>query len=547
MIAQPHNPAGARSWPGRHKPGVGGIERRAFARHHAAWLVQPLLLILAAALFLPIVPTYFLADDFSWVFNNYAFDWSNATQLLVGDWPRFMAHEFRPLWALTFRLDLSLWGIDPRALHLTNIALHVLTSALVYFVASRASNGSIAAATLALGFFIVAPVHEGAVAWIAARGHVLVTMFILATLLLFTEFRRTGRLSYYVASMVSAIGSFMSLELCVALPPLLLLHELVYPSPSVHRSTLKRLLVHAPVWIFLIAYFAVRLMFFGSIQRTGDEIPSLERIVFTLWRGVQGLWLSPTMMVEGLPWLTVTCVALLMVVLISPLILARGHELDRYLRGVVYFGICWPLITLLPLLGAYGQRHLYLASVGPAILTGMAAGQLISGSRRRALVASSAPLVLLAIYGWLLVTGVQDFAHNGELSYQLLGEIEAANPQIATNDQSVLVVIPEIPDKRRVFWAYALRFVVRPPFMAQDVSSDVLPSLDAYGDDLDEWLVRFQPVLTRIANGEITTVQVIEWDMSAGSFRRRVMIPVDFLAQGYLSPAGPLMREGVRH
>jgi hypothetical protein len=372
-------------------------------------------------------------------------------------------------------------------------------------------------------------------------------MFILATLLLFTQFRRTGRLGYYVASMLSSIAAFMSLELCVALPPLLLLYDLVYPSPSARHTSVKRLLVHVPFWCMLLAYFAIRLALFGSFERGGEEMPSASRIIFTVWRGVQGLWLSPTMMVEGLPWLTLACLALLMLVLISPLILARGHELGQYLRGVVYFGVCWPLITLLPLFGAYGQRHLYLASVGPAILTGMAAALLLSGSRRRALVASSAPLALLVLYGGLLVTGVRDFARNGALSYQLLGEIEAAAPHLAATDQSVLVVIPEIPDKRRVFWAYALLFVARPPFMAHDLSSDVLPSLDAYGDDLDEWLVHFQPLLARITNGETTTIEVIEWDMSDSSFRRRVVDPVDFLAQGYLLPDGPLMREGVRH
>jgi hypothetical protein len=323
---------------------------------------------------------------------------------------------------------------------------------------------------------------------------------------------------------------------------------LVYPSPSVGRPTAKRLLVHVPFWCLLLVYFAVRRMLFGSIQRGGEEMPSLQRVIVTVWRGIEGLWLSPTMMVEGLPWLPVLCIALLMLVLILPLMLARGHGLDRYLRAVVNFGMCWPVVALLPLLGAYGQRHLYLASVGPAILSGMAVGQLLGSSfGRRARVAMCAPLALLVLYGVLLVTGVQDFARNGELSYRLLGEIEAAAPEIAANDQSVLIVIPELPDKRRVFWAYALRFVVQPPFMAHDLSSDVLPSLDGYGDDLDEWLVRFQPLLARIANGEITTIQIIEWDRSAGSFRRRVLNPAEFVAQGYLSPGGPLMREGVRH
>jgi hypothetical protein len=459
-----------------------------------------------------------------------------------------MAHEYRALWAFLFRADLRLWGVDPVALHVTNLVLHLLASSLTYSVAAKAVKRRSSAAMLALAFFVVAPVHEGAVGWIAARGHILVTVFILATLLLFMQFRTTRCPRYYFASLLASIGALMSQELSVTVAPLILLYDLVYvrlsPARRVGRS---RLLPHVPYWGLLAAYLVMRQILFGSIERDEDQLPSPARTVSVLLRGVRNLWLSPTMMLPEQRWLTGLCVALLLFVLIAPCLFVHAKDLAEYGRGIVYFGICWPVVTLLPLFGAYGQRHLYLASVGVAVATGIAAAHLFTTRRRQTLTASSAVIALLVIHGALLGVGVRDFAANGQLSSQLLGQVEVAAPRIESANQPILVVIPELPDKRRVFWAYALRFAVHAPFLQHDVSSSVLPSLDAYGDDLDEWAQRFAPLLTRISDGDVTTLDVIELDRESGSFVRRTLRRTDFLSAGYLAPDGPLMREGVRH
>src|SRR5205814_2030619 len=108
-------------------------------------------------------------------------------------------------------------------------------------------------------FFVVAPVHEGAVAWIAARGHVLVTAPILLTIVLFRHFRWTNRLRYYFVCMLTSIGALMTQELAVTLPALLLLQDVIFRTKRPDREWAVRLvLVHGPMWCLLLAYLGFR-------------------------------------------------------------------------------------------------------------------------------------------------------------------------------------------------------------------------------------------------------------------------------------------------
>src|SRR5262245_10947614 len=90
------------------------------------------LLTLAAAIFLQVLKGYWLADDFDWVHQFYRYAWRDVPRLFIGDWSRAAAQEYRPLWAVSFITDLSLWGPDPFPLHMTNLGLHLGACILVW-------------------------------------------------------------------------------------------------------------------------------------------------------------------------------------------------------------------------------------------------------------------------------------------------------------------------------------------------------------------------------------------------------------------------------
>ena len=90
--------------------------------------------------------------------------------------PDIVARFWRPVWRLSFYLDLRLWGARPFGFLLTNVALHVGCVVLLFGVVRRLGLG-VGAAWAASAMFAVYPTHHEAVPWIAARCGPLALLF----------------------------------------------------------------------------------------------------------------------------------------------------------------------------------------------------------------------------------------------------------------------------------------------------------------------------------------------------------------------------------
>jgi tetratricopeptide (TPR) repeat protein len=75
---------------------------------------------------------------------------------------------YRPLTALSYRLDLDLWGFNPAAFHLTNILLQVLNTLLFVLLLFRLGFKDEEALAGGL-LFTLFPLHFESVAWISGR------------------------------------------------------------------------------------------------------------------------------------------------------------------------------------------------------------------------------------------------------------------------------------------------------------------------------------------------------------------------------------------
>jgi hypothetical protein len=97
---------------------------------------------------------------------------------------------YRPLSALSYLNDFIVWGANPVAFHVTNLALHTLNALLVYLLARNSlehSDFSPAVALLAALFFVVHPLTCEAVAWISGRTDLLCGLFFLMGLVILTS------------------------------------------------------------------------------------------------------------------------------------------------------------------------------------------------------------------------------------------------------------------------------------------------------------------------------------------------------------------------
>ena len=107
--------------------------------------------------------------------------------------------NYHPLTLLSLAVDFSLFGLDARGYHATNLLLHLANTALVFWLFTLLGLRSAAAALVAL-LFGVHPMHLESVAWISARKDVLYGLFFLSGLIAYLNFllRAESRSKFYI-------------------------------------------------------------------------------------------------------------------------------------------------------------------------------------------------------------------------------------------------------------------------------------------------------------------------------------------------------------
>src|SRR5208283_4014985 len=129
--------------------------------------------------------------------------------------------QYFPLTYTVFRIEHSLWGLNPTGYHSVNILLHAINALLVWLLLKRLS---VPGAWLAAALFGLHPVQVESVAWITELKSVLSLFFILLTLGCWIEFigDRSKRFWYWLALVFYALALFSKTTACT-LPAALLL------------------------------------------------------------------------------------------------------------------------------------------------------------------------------------------------------------------------------------------------------------------------------------------------------------------------------------
>ncbi len=172
--------------------GQSGEGRRRRRRGRRDILVVLLVVGMGTAAYLPSLRGGFVYDDHFLVEKNYSIR-SLAPENIF----RIVTHPindtYRPFRALSYAVDYGLWGLNPIGFRLSNLALHLLNSVLVYCLVLVIVGCRWAAAFAAL-LFTLHPVQSEAVAWMSGRKDVLAASFILGSFLWYVAARkrRTG-------------------------------------------------------------------------------------------------------------------------------------------------------------------------------------------------------------------------------------------------------------------------------------------------------------------------------------------------------------------
>jgi tetratricopeptide (TPR) repeat protein len=131
--------------------------------------------------------------------------------------------QYFPLTYTTFRLERTLWGLNPAGYHWNNLLLHAMNALLVWRLLKELG---VPGAWLAAGIFALHPVQVESVAWITERKNVLSLFFSLLALLawvVFVEERgKRWRRYYFLSLFIFALALFSKTTACT-LPAALLL------------------------------------------------------------------------------------------------------------------------------------------------------------------------------------------------------------------------------------------------------------------------------------------------------------------------------------
>jgi hypothetical protein len=208
-------------------------------RQIRTWAVRavPILILLAYA---PTLVAFFNSDDFQLI----------DALSRGGPFAIWTSNDlfFRPLTSASLYLDWWLWGTSASGYHLVSLAIHILNSVLVGWIAARLTSVSshhVSRTSWAIGaaLFGLLPSHSEAVAWIAARGDLLATLGALGSTALFISGQDSGRRSRFLLAHVCFAVGLLAKESIVLLPGILFLLDLLFfrtkPLQALRHATIS--------------------------------------------------------------------------------------------------------------------------------------------------------------------------------------------------------------------------------------------------------------------------------------------------------------------
>jgi protein O-mannosyl-transferase len=492
------------------------------------WLPALLTAALTFIAFLPALNNGFVNwdDAFNFIHNPFyrGLGWEQLRWMFGPESLRLGGH-YMPLTWLTYGLDYSLWGMNPKGYHLSSLLLHCASAAVFFWVSRRLLALSLpelggGALTLAAAFsalfFSLHPLRVESAVWITERRGLLGGLFYLLSVLSYLKAAaetekarrwRGGALLFFVLSMLCKVSG--------ATLPLVLLVLDIYPlrrlpgSPARWFSAGYRhiWLEKLPFLLVAAAAAAVAASGLGAMrQPQAVEASQVVRLasaayssVFYIWKtlapvGLQPVYEHPRLFTPG--FLPYGAAALF----------AAGLSLALYLlrRRAPYGLAVWAayLLTLLPVLGLVSKgpflpadRYSYLACLGLAVLAGGLLAQLLRRGRLWLLPACCA-LALLGALSWRQAAVWRN-------SESLWGQVLAAQPACALAHNNLALELAQQGRLQEAVAGYQRALALIPGYAAAHLNLGLALAIQGRGEEaIKHYLeaLRFDPFEYRSHN-----------------------------------------------
>lgn len=342
-----------------------------FFTHPIMLLLYLLLVILTA--YIGSISNFFVADDFTWL------RW--AATAMPSDVGRYFIDSqgffYRPLDKVIVYYLYMLFSFQPEGYHVFMIVLHFLTTVGVFFLSSQLLKSRLLGFITAI-IFALLPAHTENIFWFSTLSISLSAFFIVYTILLFIKYRKSGSIVSYIGAVILSLLAFLSYEISVVIPLLLVVIDIFVTKP---KRSLRTLYSYVPFILLVVLYFVMRSVS-GAFSGGGDYSYNLARIVPNVlgnFVGYLGLFLGGISFLpiyDGLRENLRAMAAVISITLISVGALVGYHfykSRKKFIKiykhentQVILFGLAFAFVSLLPFLalGNIAPRYLYLASIG---------------------------------------------------------------------------------------------------------------------------------------------------------------------------------------
>jgi hypothetical protein len=477
---------------------------------------------LAASLpYAPSLGNYFVNDDFGVVQllsqkpPLYFPKWF-VTSWMDGIWGDTQ-DEIRPFPAVTYQLA-AVWGAaSPVANHAMNIAFHAANALLVLAIARAVAGLSFIASMYAALAFAILPLHAESVVWITGRVDTIPTVFFLGSFLAYARWRQSESTRLYLCSLVLFFCALFSKQNTIVMVATLFLYDLVAERRPL-RASWSWLAPYVPFAALTMAYLVLRYALFGEVAREGQlTAAGLGATRIFVGKHFQRMFFGGE--VSRYPFGYVSAIMVTTVGwFLARFPAASGAAPVRHAPStVVFFGPCWWLLGLAPLVvvGYESTRHVYLASVGWAVMAGMIFHTLWHGRNAAVRYATSiAGAALLVFYAAGLRTEIAAWETRSRVSLKVVSDLE--REALATREGSLMIVGAPVRS-----WEWALPFAAERPFTQEDLAervSIVSPVL------LDccraSWMERTRRTLQDWSARDSAPLVALKWDAGTGSYSR---------------------------
>ncbi len=388
-------------------------------RSNRIYYLASIVALVTFAVYLPSLRNDFTGwDDTGWVVENPHLR-SLSASFFRWAFLDFYRAYWCPLTCISFAIDHRLWGNAPVGYHLTNTLLHAANSYLVVWLIARLlmfrrisgtgerpvhmSGRSVLIVAGTVGaLFGLHPLHVESVAWITERKDVLCAFFFLLSLIAYDHFirhlgsaaeREPGKTlflrKYPFLAGLSFVLALLSKPMAVSLPLVFLILDW-YPYGRLRSLRDARAMFTEKLPFFALSAVSVVLTLLA--QATGGGLSMMQ---FTSWTSriliaastlIVYLWkvLFPVHLMPYYPYPDnvslrsgeyLLAAALVGVITIVSVSIIKKQKV--WLSVWIYY-----VITLLPVLGiiqagnqAMADRFMYLPSLGPFLLVGLATAQ----------------------------------------------------------------------------------------------------------------------------------------------------------------------------